>query len=67
MYIIYNIYIFIHMCMSTYTYTDKTFKVMFSFDQFSDCWDYLVNKSRNRICSQLNNNFHNLEKYTFTK
>lgn len=55
------------MCMPIYTYIDKTFKVMFSFDQFFDCWDYLANKSRNRICPQLNNNFHNLEKYTFTK
>lgn len=55
------------MCMSTHTYIDITFKVIFSFDQFSECWDYLANKSRNGICPQLNNNVHNLEKYTLTK
>lgn len=55
------------MCMSTYTYIDTTFKVMSSFEQFSESWDYLANKSRNGNCPQLNNNFRNLEKYTSTK
>lgn len=38
------------MSMSTYTYIDITSKVMFNFDQFSECWDYLTNKSRTGIC-----------------
>jgi len=36
-------YIYLYLCMSTYTYIDITFKVMFCFNQFSECWDYMAN------------------------